>query len=170
MKIVVDDLSNAKVHELLREHIAGMRANSPPGQVFALDISKLKVPEIRFWTAWDNEELLGCGAIKELSPTHGEIKSMRTTLKHLRKGVGKKILQVILEEACRRGYIKVSLETGSSDSFSAAHAMYEDAGFFRTSSFGDYEENGFSVFMTKELKQPNSPFNPDAYGAGKLSR
>jgi len=85
VKIVVDDLLNSKVHDLLREHLAEMHANSPPGQVFALDLSKLKVPEITFWTAWDNEELLGCGAIKELSPTHGEIKSMRTALKHLRQ-------------------------------------------------------------------------------------
>jgi putative acetyltransferase len=162
MKIVIDDLSRSKVQDLLREHLAGMHANSPPGQVFALDVSKLKVPEVTFWTAWDNDELLGCGAMKELSPTHGEIKSMRTASKHLRKGVGKRVLQVILEEACRRGYKKVSLETGSSDGFFAAHAMYEGAGFLRTGPFGGYQQNGFSVFMTKEIELPNSSLDSDA--------
>jgi putative acetyltransferase len=149
MKIVIDDLSHPKVHELLHEHLARMQANSPPGQVFALDLAKLKVPEITFWTAWDNDELLGCGAIKELNSIHGEIKSMRTALKHLRKGVGKNILQVILEEANRRGYVKVSLETGSSEAFWAAHALYEGAGFSRCGPFGDYQQNEFSVFMEK---------------------
>jgi putative acetyltransferase len=162
MRIAVDDLSHPKVHDLLREHLAGMHANSPPGQVFALDLSKLKVPEITFWTAWDNEDLLGCGAIKELSPTHGEIKSMRTASSHLRKGVGKEILKIILQEASSRDYAKVSLETGSTEAFLPAHALYEGAGFSRCGPFGDYEQNGFSVFMEKDIQRRNSSLDADS--------
>jgi putative acetyltransferase len=161
MRIVVDDLSHPNVHDLLREHLAGMHANSPTGQVFALNLSKLTVPEVTFWTAWHHEELLGCGAIKELSPTHGEIKSMRTASKHVRKGVGRAILHVILREANRRGYVRVSLETGSSAAFLPAHALYEQAGFSRCGPFGDYKQNGFSVFMTKEIAQPDAVFGAD---------
>jgi putative acetyltransferase len=170
MRISVDDLSHPKVHELLHEHLAGMNANSPPGQVFALDLTKLKVPEITFWTAWDSEDLLGCGAIKELSPTHGEIKSMRTSAAHLRKGVGREILGIILQEAGRRGYAKVSLETGSSDAFLPAHALYERAGFSRCGPFGGYQQNGFSVFMEKELMQPNTPLDADSLTSASARR
>lgn len=152
MKVIVDDLTHPKVHDLLREHLAGMHANSPPGQVFALDLSKLNVPEITFWTAWDDQELLGCGAMKELSTAHGEIKSMRTVVKYLRKGVAQKILETILLEAECRGYSRVSLETGSSEAFVAAHTLYEQAGFTRSEPFGDYAQNGFSVFFTKVIK------------------
>jgi putative acetyltransferase len=170
MRISVDDLSHPKVHDLLREHLAGMNANSPPGQVFALDFTKLQVPEITFWTAWDSEDLLGCGAIKELRPTQGEIKSMRTSAAHLRRGVGKEILRVILQEACRRGYAKVSLETGSSEAFLPAHALYEGAGFSRCGPFGDYQQNGFSVFMEKELKQPNTALDTDSQASRSARR
>lgn len=81
MQIEVDDLSRPAVHELLSEHLANMYELSPPEQVFALDLSKLKSPDITFWTVWDKDLLLGCGALKELTPTHGEIKSMRTPSK-----------------------------------------------------------------------------------------
>lgn len=153
MKIVRDGLTHPAVHTLLKEHLAGMHANTPAGQVFALDLGKLKVPEITFWTAWDGDELLGCGAMKELSPSHGEIKSMRTTSKHLRKGVAKGILGTILSEAAHRGYSRVSLETGSAEAFIPAQEMYRRAGFVDSGPFGDYQPNGFSVFLTKEIER-----------------
>ncbi|MFK2876750.1 GNAT family N-acetyltransferase [Rhodanobacter hydrolyticus] len=153
MKIVVDDLTHPEVHALLREHVAGMHAHSPPENVFALDLSRLKVPEVMFWTAWDEAELLGCGAMKELDATHGEVKSMRTAAGHLRKGVARKILDAILAEAGRRGYSRVSLETGSTAAFVPAHTLYAQAGFVRSGPFGDYSPNDFSVFFTRTIGQ-----------------
>ena len=104
MNVRLDDLTDPRVHALLREHMTGMLANSPIESVHALDLSGLKVPEITFWTAWDGEELLGCGALKELHKTHGEIKSMRTAIKHLRKGAARAILETIITTARNRGY------------------------------------------------------------------
>ncbi|BFI95720.1 MAG: GNAT family N-acetyltransferase [Rhodanobacter sp.] len=151
VKIVIDDLTHPKVHALLREHLAGMHVHSPPGNVFALDLGGLKVPEITFWTAWDETELMGCGALKELDAAHGEIKSMRTAAGHLRKGVSREILDAILAEARRRGYSRVSLETGSTAAFAPAHALYEQAGFVRSGPFGDYSPNSFSMFFTRTI-------------------
>lgn len=153
MRITRDNLTHPKVLALLQEHLAGMHANSPAGCVHALDLSGLKAPSITFWTAWDGEELLGCGALNELDSAHGEIKSMRTTQAHLRKGVARAILAFILQEAAHRGYTKVSLETGSSDGFLPAQALYEKFGFSRCGPFGNYQANSFSVFMSKELNR-----------------
>jgi putative acetyltransferase len=153
MHIAPDNLTHPKVIALLQEHLSGMHASSPPGCVQALDLSGLKSPSVTFWAAWDGEELLGCGALNELNPKHGEIKSMRTSKVHLRKGVARKILSVILQEAERRGYEKISLETGSSEEFLAAQALYESFGFALCGPFANYKPNSFSVFMSKEIYQ-----------------
>lgn len=152
MHIIRDDLTHPQVLALLAEHLAGMHANSPPGCVQALDLSGLKAPGVAFWTAWDGDELLGCGALKELSPTHGEIKSMRTATPHLRRGVARALLEFIVGEAAARGHTRISLETGSSAGFAPAQALYEKFGFARCGPFGSYEPNEFSVFMTLEVK------------------
>src|SRR5918998_5983532 len=99
MEIKIDDLGGPEVHELLREHLRNMLLHSPPESVHALDIEGLRKPEITFWTVWENGELLGCGALKELDSQHAEIKSMRTSSSHLRKGVAKTLLNHIIEEA-----------------------------------------------------------------------
>lgn len=151
MRIEVDDLSRSQVHALLQAHLEAMHANSPPGSVHALDLGALKLPDITFWTAWDNGQLLGCGALKQLDADHAEIKSMRTAAAHLRKGVARSILEVILREAGKRGYRHVSLETGSAAAFAPAHRLYERFGFRRCGPFGAYVEDRFSVFMTKQL-------------------
>lgn len=151
MQIEVDDLTRAEVHALLQAHLDAMQANSPPESVHALDLSALRQPDITFWTAWQDGDLLGCGALKQLGAGHAEIKSMRTAAGHLRKGVAKAILEVILAEAVRRGYRSVSLETGSGPAFAPAHKLYECFGFSRCGPFGDYVEDDFSVFMTKQL-------------------
>jgi putative acetyltransferase len=151
MRIIVDDLSGHDVHDLLREHMRNMHLHSPPESVHALDLDGLRQPEITFWTAWEGGELLGCGALKELDETHGEIKSMRTAAAHLRKGVGRRILQHILAEARRRGYRRVSLETGSGEAFQPAQRLYESFGFAYCGPFDGYVEDSFSVFMTLEL-------------------
>ena len=151
MDIRLDDLTHPLVHALLEEHMANMRAESPPECVFALDLDKLRAPGISFWTAWDGAELVGCGALRELDATHGEIKSMRTPNALRRRGAGRAILQHIIATARQRGYQRLSLETGSTPGFAAAHALYLDAGFVPTGPFGDYRLDPFSRFLTLQL-------------------
>ena len=151
MEIVVDDLSGGEVHELLREHLRSMHVHSPPESVHALDLEGLRQPGITFWTVWEGGELLGCGALKELDAAHGEIKSMRTAAAHLRKGVARRMLAHILAEVRRRGYRRVSLETGSAEAFRPAQRLYESFGFAYCGPFDGYAVDPFSVFMTLEL-------------------
>ena len=151
MKIQIDDLSGSAIHELLREHLRNMALHSPPESVHALDIEALRQPEITFWTVWESDELLGCGALKELDAHHAEIKSMRTASAHLRKGVAKNLLMHMVEEARRRGYSRLSLETGSGEAFEPARKLYAGFGFNYCEPFADYVEDPYSVFMTKEL-------------------
>lgn len=151
MEIRIDDLSAPEIRELLDEHLANMRSISPPESTHALPIEGLRKPGITFWTVWENGELLGCGALKELDAEHGEIKSMRTVSQHLRKGVAKALLDHIIGEAGRRGYRRLSLETGSMEAFEPARQLYTRAGFVYCAPFADYIEDANSVFMTKEL-------------------
>jgi putative acetyltransferase len=151
MEIKIDDLTGADIAELLREHLANMAENSPPESVHALPIEELRKPDITFWSAWDGSQLLGCGALKELDPQHGEIKSMRTASAHRRKGVAARLLQHILDEARRRKYKWVSLETGSMEAFTPAHRLYTKFGFKECGPFAGYVEDPNSIFMTQEL-------------------
>lgn len=151
MEIKVDDLTGSKVIALISQHLQGMSENSPPESIHALNLDGLKKPEITFWSAWEQGELLGCGALKELDDTHGEIKSMRTSSSHLRKGVARKILEHIIQVSKERGYQRLSLETGSMKSFEPAKKLYESVGFHYCKPFSDYVEDPYSVFMTKEL-------------------
>ena len=151
MEIKVDDLSGPEVHGLLREHLRNMHLHSPPESVHALDVEGLRRPEVTFWSVWEGGELLGCGALKELDARHGEIKSMRTAARHLRRGVAARLLEHMLCEARRRGYARLSLETGSADAFDPARRLYERFGFTFCGPFADYVEDPYSVFMTKEL-------------------
>lgn len=151
MNIKIDDLSGPQVANLLEEHLHSMTLHSPPESIHALDLDGLKKPEITFWSVWERDELLGCGALKELDAQHGELKSMRTSTSHLRKGVAKRLLEYIIEEAKRRGYRRLSLETGSMDAFEPARRLYLSFGFQDCEPFSDYMEDPNSVFMTKEL-------------------
>lgn len=151
MRIEIDDPARADVLALLDEHLRHMHELSPPESVHALDVSGLKRPEITFWTVREGGELLGCGALKELDPRHGEVKSMRTPTVLRRRGAGRAMLDHILAEAGRRGYTRLSLETGPAQTFQAAHRLYESAGFRRCGPFGDYRLDPHSVFMTLEL-------------------
>ncbi|WP_430391208.1 GNAT family N-acetyltransferase [Dyella sp. 20L07] len=149
--IRVDDLRGPEIARLLQEHLDDMALHSPPESIHALDLEKLRRPEITFWTAWQGGELLGCGAIKELDATHGEIKSMRTSMHHRRKGVAALMLQHILDEAQRRGYQRLSLETGSPAAFDPARQMYARFGFQHCGPFAGYVDDPYSVFMTREF-------------------
>jgi putative acetyltransferase len=151
IRIRVDDLSSREVQDLVTEHLAGMHGNSPPGYVNALAIEALRAPDITFWTAWHGDHLCGCGALKELSPTSGEIKSMRTRPAFLRQGVGQAVLEEIVRTARARGHRRLLLETGTGPAFEAAHALYARNGFNWCGAFGGYEATEFNVFMVKDL-------------------
>jgi putative acetyltransferase len=148
MKIERDDLTRPQVHALLEEHLADMHEWSPPESVHALDLSKLRSPDITFWTAWDGGTLLACGALKELSARHGEVKSMRTPKALRRRGAGQAMLAHILQQARSRGYQRLSLETGSQDGFEPARQLYARAGFTPCGPFGGYRPDPNSCFMT----------------------
>jgi putative acetyltransferase len=151
MKIEIDDLSRAEIHALLNEHLQSMYALSPPGSVHALDLEKLRKPEITFWSAWDGSLLLGCGALKELDRKHGEVKSMRTPNGLRRRGAGRAILTHIIKVARSRAYERLSLETGSMEAFQPAQQLYESFGFTYCGPFGEYVEDPNSVFMSLRL-------------------
>ncbi|RPI06471.1 MAG: GNAT family N-acetyltransferase [Ignavibacteriae bacterium] len=151
MNIRIDDLSGPEVRALLEEHLQNMYEITPPESVHALDIDALRSPEITFWTAWSEGQLLGCGALKELDSTHGEVKSMRTSMNHRRKGVGRAILMHIIAESRKRSYTRLSLETGAMKEFKPARQLYSSFGFTYCPPFADYIEDPNSVFMTLKL-------------------
>lgn len=151
MRILSDNLGGPEIRELLSEHLRNMALHSPPESIHALDIEALRGADICFWTAWEGEQLLGCGALRHLDAGHAEIKSMRTATSHRRKGVAAAMLLHILGEARRRGYVRLSLETGSMAAFEPARALYGRFGFEYCGPFADYTEDPYSVFMTKAL-------------------
>ena len=151
MRIERDDLLRPEVRALLSEHLTNMYSLSPPESVHALNIDGLKSPDVTFWTVWEDSLLLGCGALKELDPTHGEVKSMRTPAHLRRRGAGRAVLMHILAEARARGYRRLSLETGSMEAFRPAQKLYESFGFVYCGPFGPYKEDPYSTFMTLTL-------------------
>ena len=151
MDIRVDDLSSQEIVQLLRAHLQSMALLSPPESVHALDLESLRQPEVTFWSVWQDSQLMGCGAIKELDLRHGEIKSMRTVSSHLRQGVAATLMRHILDEAKRRSYERLSLETGSTEPFAPARCLYASFGFTPCGPFADYVHDPFSVFMTREI-------------------
>ena len=151
MRIEVDDLTRPQVLALLEEHLTNMHALSPRESVHALDVSGLRAPEITFWTVWDGDDLVGCGALKQLSPEHGEVKSMRTPERLRRRGAGRAILTHIVAVARERGYQRLSLETGAPEGFVPARKLYESFGFTYCDPFEGYKPDPNSVFMTLSL-------------------
>ena len=151
MDIRVDDLNGPEIAQLLHEHLQSMALHSPPESVHALDLQALRKPDITFWSAWQDDALAGCGALKELDPLHGEIKSVRTATSHLRKGIAAQLLAHIIKEAERRLYRRLSLETGSMAAFAPAHTLYAHFGFQQCGPFGTNIEDPYSIFMTREL-------------------
>lgn len=147
LQIVLDDLRGPEIRALLEEHLRHMHELSPPESVHALDLDKLRRPEISFWTAWSGGVLLGCGALKQLSPHEGEIKSMRTAQVARGRGVGRRLLQHVVAEARRRRYTRLWLETGIGPHFEPARTLYASGGFQECGPFADYREDPYSVFM-----------------------
>jgi putative acetyltransferase len=149
MLIRLDDLRGRQIERLLQEHLQSMTLYSPVESIHALDLDELRRPEVTFWSAWDADELLGCGALVELDPRHGEIKSMRTARAHLRKGVARAMLDHVIGEARRRGYARLSLETGTNPAFAPARELYASFGFGYCEPFAQYRPDPYSVFMTR---------------------
>jgi kynurenine formamidase/GNAT superfamily N-acetyltransferase len=156
-EIKVDDLTSREIAELLGEHLRCMAQVSPPESRHALDLDELRRPNITFWSVWSGHALAGCGALKEINPEHGEIKSMRTAQGHLRRGVASVLLQHIISEARRRRYCRLSLETGAMEYFEPARRLYRKAGFRLGAAFNGYVEDPNSVFMTMELDERGNP-------------
>ena len=152
LRIIEDDLTGEAIAELLAGHLANMHAVTPRKEsVHAMPIDALRSPLVTFWSAWLADELVGCGALKQLSPTSGEIKSMRTVEHYRRRGVGAAVLEHILTEARRRRYDSLYLETGSNAPFQPARDLYTRYGFRLCGPFGDYIDDPNSVFMTMRL-------------------
>ncbi len=151
MLIKIDDLRGPEIAALLQEHLDDMPAWSPACSVHALDLEKLRSPDITFWTVWDGNRLLGCGALRALDALQGEIKSMRTSAAHRGQGVAAAVLAHIVQTAEQRGYTRLSLETGSQPQFAPARGLYSGFGFTECTAFGDYSPDPNSTFMTRSL-------------------
>ena len=133
-------------------HITKARAETAPGSAHALDLGGLRSPDIRLWTAWDGKVLLGTIALKRLSSSHGEVKSMHTAEAARRRGIGTALLRHIIEAARADGIDRLSLETGSWSYFLPARAFYAKHGFTECGPFGDYVDDPNSVFMSLDLR------------------
>lgn len=153
LTISEDDLSGVEIQALLERHAAGMADASPPGTCHFFDLDALKAASVTVWSVWDGDDLAGCGAIHELDPRHGELKSMRTHDEHLGKGVGRSMLDHLIAVARQRGYERLSLETGNTPPFAAALGLYQSAGFVPCGPFGDYAQSDtdFNVYFTLDL-------------------
>ena len=154
MRIVAGNLDDPRIVALLRHHLDSARAATAPGSAHALDLDALKAPDIDFWSTWRDDTLLGVGALKRLSPAHGEVKSMHTAAASRRTGAGSAMLRHIIAIAGEKGMSRLSLETGSWDYFSPARAFYQQHGFVVCGPFGDYVPDPNSVFMTLALGRP----------------
>lgn len=149
MRIVEGGLDDARVQALVALHQRLAREATAEGFAFALDLSGVRVPGIRFFSAWDGEELLGVGALKRLAPDHGEVKSMHTAQAARRRGVGAALLRHLIDQARAAGMARVSLETGTSAYFQAAVALYLAQGFVPCGPFGDYAASSENRFLTR---------------------
>jgi putative acetyltransferase len=153
MRIVQGDFSDPRVIALLHIHLTNARAETAPGSAHALDLTGLQSPDISFWTIWDDEALLGFGALKRLSANHGEVKSMHTAQPMRGRGVGSAILRHIIATARASGMSRLSLETGSWEYFWPARALYKSHGFVECPPFADYVPDPNSVFMSLDLRK-----------------
>lgn len=161
MQIARDDPQQPDIRALLDVHVREARANSPPGESFALDHSALSRPDISFWSVRDGDgALIGCGALKRLGDGQGEVKSMHTRADQRGRGTGRAMLEVIIEAARREGLRALYLETGNNQAYLPARQLYARCGFVECGVFGGYRENGFSVFMRLDLPAAVSAAQP----------
>ena len=152
MKLVLGNFDNPKVNELLNKHFVELRTVSPAGSTHVLDIAGLKDQTIKFWSFWDNDNLVGCGALKLLDKNHGEFKSIRVSDNYRKKGIGEKIIDHLIEEAKKLEISKLSIETGSGEFFLPARKLFAKFGFESCIPFAHYKEDPNSCYFTKNLK------------------
>lgn len=157
-----DDLTGEQVRALLALHLEGMHATSPPGSVFALDLTGLQQPDVTVWTVWSGDNIAGVGALRALADGTGEIKSMRTHPNHLRRGVASTLLAHIIGVAQSRGYHRLALETGSGPAFDPALTLYRVHGFVNGDAFGDYSASAFNQFLHRDLRSATPPSSPQS--------
>jgi putative acetyltransferase len=153
MRIIPGDVRDPRVVDLLHIHLTSARAETAPGSAHALDLTGLQSPGISFWTIWDDETLLGVGALKRLSADHGEVKSMHIVQSSRRRGAGSAMLHHIVATARASGMLRLSLETGSWDYFLPARALYRSHGFVECPPFAEYVLDPNSVFMSLDLQE-----------------
>tara|TARA_B100000953_G_scaffold166354_1_gene137183 strand:+ start:463 stop:924 length:462 start_codon:yes stop_codon:yes gene_type:complete len=153
MKLIEGNFDDPKVNDLLIRHFKELRSVSPEGSAHVLDIPGLKVSSIKFWSVWEKDTLLGCGALKFLSENHGEFKSIRIVDDFRKKGYGFKIINHLIEEAKKLNIEKLSLETGSGNFFLPARKLFQKVGFKICTPFAHYKEDSNSCYMSLEIKK-----------------
>ena len=151
MKTIEGNFDNPEVNSLLTKHFIELRSVSPEGSAHVLNIPGLKVSSIKFWSLWDNDQLIGCGALKFLSETHGEFKSIRVADKHRKKGMGEKIISHLITEAKKIGIKRLSIETGAGEFFSPARKLFKKFGFKACKPFAHYKEDPNSCYFDLEI-------------------
>jgi len=153
VQIAPDPLTSPEIAAFLQAHLDQMHETSPAESVHALDLSGLRAPGVRFWSAYDGGELVGCAALKRLDDEHAELKSMRTAPHRTRQGIASRLLAFVLDEAGRAGFDRVSLETGTQEFFAPARELYARHGFVACPPFGDYRPDPNSTFMTRSVSR-----------------
>ena len=151
MKSIEGNFDNPEVDDLLRKHFIELRSVSPAGSTHVLDIDGLKNPSIKFWSLWENEKLMGCGALKFLNESHGEFKSIRVADQYRGKGYGKKIISHLIAEAKELKIKKISIETGSGEFFKSARRLFKNFGFEKCEPFSHYKTDTNSCYMSLEI-------------------
>ena len=151
MKSIEGNFDNPEVDDLLRKHFIELKSVSPAGSTHVLDIDGLKNPSIKFWSLWENEKLMGCGALKFLNESHGEFKSIRVADQYRGKGYGKKIISHLIAEAKELKIKKISIETGSGEFFKSARRLFKNFGFEKCEPFSHYKTDVNSCYMSLEI-------------------
>ena len=145
------NFDNSEVNDLLKKHFIELRSVSPAGSTHVLDIDGLKDPSIKFWSLWENNELIGCGALKFLEKNHGEFKSIRVADQFRKKGIGERIINHLIEEAKKLKISKLSIETGAGDFFLPARNLFSKFGFKACPPFAHYKDDPNSCYYTLNL-------------------
>ena len=148
MKSVENNFDHPEVNDLLKKHFIELRSVSPEGSTHVLDIPGLKIPSIKFWSLWENEQIIGCGALKFLDENHGEFKSIRITDRFKKKGLGTKIINHLINEAKKLNIKKISLETGAGSFFAPARKLFKKCGFKTCKPFANYKEDSDACYMS----------------------
>tara|TARA_B100000575_G_scaffold56276_1_gene42315 strand:- start:845 stop:1303 length:459 start_codon:yes stop_codon:yes gene_type:complete len=151
IKSIENNFDNPQVNELLKTHFIELKSVSPEGSSHVLDIEGLKVPSIKFWSLWENNDLIGCGALKILSENHGEFKSIRVANRFRQKKYGEKIIDHLIEKSKNQGIKKLSVETGAGEFFAPARKLFKNFGFKECKPFAHYKEDPNSCYYNLNL-------------------